>query len=520
MKITLLQQTGLALAAGLLVTAFTAHAAQPTVPVVFIPGYAASLPRPDGVLPFVLHRGAPPPALHLSLSYDFLVRSLFKAGYIPGKTFFGATYDWRMTVAPTDGTNDGTLSEVTAPKITHGRFAYAIDYLGFWLDQVVQANPNAKYVDVVTHSTGGILARAYIQSPAYGAEYRDARGYVRHLPKIRYLILGACPNEGTDHSWRPWHSDFQDVLSGFIPTTEIEGRFAALAFAYVSSGGIVRGPDYDIKRDDILGTTTAGASAPDPTKFFRQYDPMRQCLMPTYDFLAENSIAALTNVNQDPTLRSDVLLDLNAASTPGNNPWATLVGTKKDGGVIATYATGAREKTSIEDFFVAGQVNQNPYIQTVTSITELGENEGVFLPLLSLLTQLHPTTIPVSESEFPRIGDEENKEELAGDGNAPFVSYLSTFAGDSNIKLVQWGNGPVPDSVTGDVVWTYFTDYPVYHDVFFYNPEVRQFVVNTLTGSSTKADTTFSTMDRRLMADYLKPIEAEIPPNFIAKRPQ
>lgn len=488
------------------------------VPVIFIPGYAASVPRPGSVLPFVLHRGVPPQSLQLSISYDLLVRSLSQAGYREGKSFFGAVFDWRMAAAPTDGTFDGTLSEVTAPRITHGRYAYAIDYLGFWLDQAVQANPGLKYVDVVTHSTGGVLARAYIQSPAYGAEYKDARGITRTLPKIRYLILGACPNEGTDHSWRPWNGDFQDVLSGFIPTTEIEGRFTALAFAYVSAGGTIPGPDHNITKADIMGTTVTSGTAPNATTFFRQYVPMRRSLMPTYDFLAINNGLTLTNVNDDPTLRSDVLLDLNAGSTQGNNPWATLVGTTSGtGGVIATYATGAREKTSFDDFIVPGLVNKNAFIETVTSITELGPGEGVYLPLIYLLTQLNPTPIPVTDSEFARTGDEENKEALGGDGNAPFVSYISTFAGDPHITLAQWGNGDVPSDVTGDVVWTHFTDYPVYHDVFFYNPGVRKFVVDTLTGTTGKLDPTLLPQERRRLQDYLAGVEALLPKNALPK---
>lgn len=496
----------------------TAQSASQKVPVIFIPGYAASTPRPGSILQFVLHRGVPPQAMQLSISYDLLVRSLNKAGYREGKSFFGAVYDWRMAAAPNDGTFDGTLNEVTAPKITHGRYAYAIDYLGFWLDQAVQTNPGLKYVDVVTHSTGGILARAYIQSPAYGAQYKDARGITRTLPKIRYLILGACPNEGTDHSLRPWNGDFQDVLTGFIPTTEIEGRFAALAFAYVSAGGTIRGPDHDITKDGIMGVTVTSGTAPNATTFFRQYVPMRQSLMPTYDFLAINNGLTLTNVNDDATLRSDVLLDLNAASTQGNNPWATTVGTTSGtGGVIATYATGAREKTSFDDFIIPGLVNKNAFIATVTSITELGPGEGVYLPLIYLITQLDPATIPVADSEFPRTGDEENKETLAGDGNAPFVSYISTFKGDPHITLAQWGNGDVPADVAGDVVWTYFTDYPVYHDVFFYNPGVRKFVVDTLTGTTSKLDPSLLPQERRQLQDYLDGVEALLPKNALPK---
>jgi PGAP1-like protein len=192
--------------------------ADPTVPVLFIPGYGASHPNAGSVASFAFSRGASPTDLSLSASYDLLVRSLTRAGYVSGKTFFGAVFDYRMLAAPDDGNFDGILSNVTAASITSGNFAYAVNYLGYWLDQAVQANPGVPYVDIVTHSTGGILARAYIQSPAYGGSYVDRNGRPRQLPRIRNLILGANPNEGTVHSWRPWGGDFQDVLSGFIPT--------------------------------------------------------------------------------------------------------------------------------------------------------------------------------------------------------------------------------------------------------------------------------------------------------------
>ena len=65
-------------------------------------------------------------------------------------------------------------------------------------------------------------------------------------------------------------------------------------------------------------------------------------------------------------------------------------------------------------------------------------------------------------------------------------------AGDPNIAIVTWGNGPPPPvappppqgCVSQPVVagWMNVTDYPVYHDVFYYNPDVRNFIVETLTG--------------------------------------
>ncbi len=475
----------------------------PAVPLVFVPGYAASSPHQGTTLQYAFNRGADPKTLDLSPSYSSFVRSLTNAGYVEGKTFFGAVYDWRMALAPDDGVFDGQISLVTAQSMTSGDFSYAINYLGYWLDQAVQANPGLEYVDVVTHSTGGPLARAYLQSPAYGGTYVDKNGHTRHLPKIRYLILGACIHFGTVHSWRPWHADFQDVLGGFIPTTEIEGRFSAAAFAFVTAGGKIPGPDYNITLAKILRKDLNGKFRPDSVAFFRLYDPMRQRLMPTTDFLTPPGGSTPENVNDDPTVRNDVLLDLNATSSPGNNPWAQLVGIPGipgtpniDGGVINTFSTGARQKTSFLDFVINGRINQNEYICSPTGLTQLSNNQGNFLPLIDLLRP-NPQTIPVSQSAFSRVGDVEINQPWAGDGNGFFDSYEGYTYGDPHITRVQWGNGPYPSTpppqgscsapvslpIPASLPWDQVTNYPVYHDVFFYNPDVRKFVVTTLTGN-------------------------------------
>ena len=234
----------------------------------FIPGFEASVPKTADVRSFLLNRGASPTSLKLSSTYAPLVAALECDEYVPGQTFFGATFDWRMPVAPTDGVDDGNLSNLTAQQITTGvrtgEFPYAVDYLGYWLDQAVQAYVDKglvppTQVDVVTHSTGGFLARSYIESPAYGGNHLDENGIERTLPTIHTLILGADPVEGTVHSWRPWNGDFQDVLSGFIPTAKINGRLTAMAYRYVVHGGTITGPGADgspaggdITRADIL----------------------------------------------------------------------------------------------------------------------------------------------------------------------------------------------------------------------------------------------------------------------------
>lgn len=182
---------------------------------------------------------------------------------------------------------------------------------------------------------------------------------------------------------------------------------------------------------------------------------MRQQLMPTNDFLTPPGSDVATNIHGDPSLRSDVVLDLNALSTPGNNPWATLVG-------------------------IPG------------------------------LLEPDPTTIPVTQSRFSRVGDIEISQQLNGDGNGFMDSYLSTLANDPNIEIVTWGNGPVPSvpptppegclAASAVPGWTDETNYPFYHVVFFYNPDVRKFIVATLTGQTPPAE---AVITRRELVELL-----------------
>jgi hypothetical protein len=55
---------------------FGSAAATPTVPVIFVPGYASSSPQQGTILKYALNRGANPKTLDLSPSYALFVRSL------------------------------------------------------------------------------------------------------------------------------------------------------------------------------------------------------------------------------------------------------------------------------------------------------------------------------------------------------------------------------------------------------------------------------------------------------------
>jgi hypothetical protein len=481
----------------------------PLTPVLFIPGFAASRPEASDLKNFVLHRGTSPAPLKLSVSYAPLVRAFEANGYVVGQTFFGATFDWRMPVAPTAGATPGNLTSLTAEQMTAGvrtgEFPYAVDYLGYWLNQVVQTYiqeklPPPRLVDVITHSTGGSLARSYIESPAYGGTYIDQNGLVQTLPTIRHLVLGADPVDGTVHSWRPWNGDFQDVLSGFIPTTEISARLTALAYEYVMHGGTVTGPGSDgspnggdITRADIMEPDKAGELRLDPTTFFRLYTPLRQDLMPTFDFLVTPDTSAPSNVNDDPDERSDLELILNGGSTPGNVPWTNKI-IAGGGTVTVTFAPGARETTQgvLYDFKHEGAVDANSFVDTPYEIVQTLARRAKMLPLPSLLyPQPQNHLESVGRYPFYALGDNELSGPLEGDNQVPFVSGIGNYESlngqyvDPNVSIVLWGNGS-PNGLAlpyGPIErWTMESGYPLMHDYFFANPNVDSFVITTVSG--------------------------------------
>jgi triacylglycerol esterase/lipase EstA (alpha/beta hydrolase family) len=65
----------------------------------------------------------------------------------------------------------------------HGRFSYF---------NSATAEVGLEKVDVVAHSTGGLVTRAYIQSDAYGQEYAPGQ----RLPKIVHFVMYNVPNQG------------------------------------------------------------------------------------------------------------------------------------------------------------------------------------------------------------------------------------------------------------------------------------------------------------------------------------
>lgn len=158
-----------------------------------------------------------------------------------------------MAGPATKGTNDddGFLTGLTRQSISAktktGEFSQGVDYLGYWLMQAKLKWKNdhpgvpLESVDVVAHSTGGLVTRSYIQSSAYPTN-REER---RELPAIGKFVMLAVPNQGAPKAlslaYDDWWLDLPD------PTYPVIFRAVVhQAFKKVLNGERINGGDHII----------------------------------------------------------------------------------------------------------------------------------------------------------------------------------------------------------------------------------------------------------------------------------
>ncbi|MEK7684603.1 MAG: LEPR-XLL domain-containing protein, partial [Verrucomicrobiota bacterium] len=165
-----------AFSSGLHALSVSSPSFSPQRPLIFVPGFGGSFAADSAVGEWLTTRGLSPDKLQLdplANTYGDLVRTLETAGYVLDQTLFVANWDWRLAVAPSDGIADGNISGLSASTLTDNEFTYGVDYLSNamkqavdrWKDQHGGTAPDS--VDIVSHSTGGLIARAYIESGAY-----------------------------------------------------------------------------------------------------------------------------------------------------------------------------------------------------------------------------------------------------------------------------------------------------------------------------------------------------------------
>ena len=318
--------------------------------------------------------------------------------------------------------------------MTDNVYEYGVDYLGVVLRQIVEANPRVRTVDILTHSTGGIVARSYFDA-AYGGTF-SANGQTYTLPTVNTLIMGSVPNEGASVAYDPWYNNFVENAGNPFGAGLRDLGFAT--YSLVADEGVsISGPDYTINKASITNPATG---KPDPTLFIHQYVPTISSLMGTYDFLIQQDGTA-TNVNNTDAA-SQILLDLNALNTPGNNSWV-----KKLRHAVATYCVTTPTNTLVQ--------------------TKVGVG-GEILPI-----QFPPgVPIPTLPGETWYL----NVLQPYGDTVVPLVSQQTTFIGDPLVTIQQWGHGtPVP----GGPSFTTTTG-PVTHVTMFNNVDIIDYCIEQL----------------------------------------
>ncbi|HAZ49458.1 MAG TPA: hypothetical protein DDW76_25145 [Cyanobacteria bacterium UBA11369] len=298
-------------------------------PVLIVPGIIGSFIKNKDVKRWNRNRGLSPDELQIDpliKGYDPLIKTLENAGYTEGKDLFAAVYDWRLPPFPEDGGLDGKISGLSAASITDNTYQYGVDYLGFWLKTAAEEwkKNNGSYpdaVDVIAHSTGGLVTRSYIQSDAYGGAFptsSDATSTdISFLPKIGNFLMLGVPNKGAPKAWNPINDDWDnDIIFG-----QFISKFANVPYQKVLKGEVINGPTpISLKTLEKAGQP---GTPQHKQEFIEQYVPTIRALSPDYDFI--------TNDTVPDSKKNNFLLDLNAgtgiASVMDNSDVTVIYGT-------------------------------------------------------------------------------------------------------------------------------------------------------------------------------------------------
>jgi hypothetical protein len=381
---------------------------------------------------WVLNRGVRPARVvidPLTHAYDDLIRTLKNVGYVEGKDLFVAAYDWRLTPGPVDGTFDGRLSGLTGASITDTTYEYGVDYLGFWLRQAAEAwqrdHPGKTLgsVDVITHSTGGLVARSYIQSDAYGGTFQSQATTMR-LPRINNLIMVSVPNRGASQPWQAMNNNFIiDPASKYVIS-----KMLNIAYQKVQGGQTIAGYPAPITTASIRD----GHGNFSGTAFINQYVPTFRSLLATYDFyVGPDGIP--TDLNAEPRYRNSLLLDLNnGLDMPDRPPPADPSPFANQVKATVIYA---------ENQHTAYRVRE-----------EVGPAGNARFPLDAWTEQ----DVPTGVTYFTDIGA------VLGDGTVPRESLVGQFEGDARVTRVRVLDGNTT------------------HSGLMANPQVQQKILDTL----------------------------------------
>ena len=379
-------------------------------PVLVLPGYLASLPVAGTELSWIVNRGVPASKLQASPIYqDNIVLTLKQNGFSNVNT---VPYDWRLPLALNDGKRDGVLSKETAAVLTDSTLSSQVQYLTSYLKTLIEQDPTITKVDLIGHSNGNNVIRAYMQSAGYGGSFISSSGKTLNLPTVGSFIQIAAPNEGAALAWNFWNNNVNNLtLAGsagqkFIASLTYLYDFVKSPFTPIT----IKGPDRNINKASITDPVTGKAN---PTMFLRQYVPSLATLNPTYNFLYDIK-GNLSNINSDPASANNLLLDLNALSKPGSNPWIA--------NADAVYAT---------------------YGVTLNTVTQDKTHVGPGGSIVSIGGNGKPVPTVDGQTWYSELSSADS-----GDSVVPLASLQTTFVGDRNITLKPWGNGAPVSGLT------------------------------------------------------------------------
>jgi Ca2+-binding RTX toxin-like protein len=291
-------------------------------PLLFVPGFGGSFVNTSGdgqtaeewLQEWYLTRGMDPTKLALeplSNSYSDMVQTLVNTGYTDGTntgvngTLYVSLWDYRVPVAITaDPLDDGVLSDVTAASLrdwAFDSFDSGLDYFAYWMDQAAQAwqaltGSAATSVDVITHSTGGLVVRSYLQSDAY-----DHNAPADNMLAVNTLIQTGVPNQGLGGIFSLLINDFGQTQNSRLFALMVNG-----AYELVMAGAEISNPD-----DSTIDA--AALTAMGMEQFIAGYVGTLQDLLAVYNFLddVEDSGEVYTALSAAAGGNS-LLFDLNA----------------------------------------------------------------------------------------------------------------------------------------------------------------------------------------------------------------
>ena len=375
-------------------------------PVMIIPGIAGTYAlNPTLDLLWLVKRGVPPADLQidpLARAYHDLIKTFENLGYVQNKDLFVVNYDWRLSPGPLDGNPDGVVSGISAASISDELFEYGVDYFGDALrrayDRWAQDHPGRSLdeIDVIAHSTGGLVARTYIQSPAYNATFAAGK----KLPMVRNLFMVGVPNRGASKAWNPINDNWIMDVAYRLVLSKIVDR----AYQKVLAGHAIPGPDHTITRTSILDFQ----GNPSHEKFINQYVPTMRALLATYDFIDRGS--GYDNVNRESGTRNDWILDLN----DGYDSVFTADPSRFANNCAPTVIYGANQPTPtfVKEILTGGE-------DAVLTFDEYEADD-----------------VPVGEPWFMEIPGLDG-----GDGTVPTMSAIGQFISDSRVTLRQMTAG-------------------------------------------------------------------------------